>query len=57
MKEENPDIKLVITSGYLDPGLKSYIKEAGIHHFISKPYVPADIVQTLQTLMEDKDSA
>jgi two-component system, cell cycle sensor histidine kinase and response regulator CckA len=57
MKEENPDIKLVITSGYLDPGLKSYIKEVGIHHFISKPYVPADIVQTLQTLMEDKDSA
>jgi two-component system cell cycle sensor histidine kinase/response regulator CckA len=57
MKEENPGIKVVVTSGYLDPGLKSYIKEAGIHHFISKPYGPADVVQTLQSLMEDKRSA
>jgi hypothetical protein len=37
--------------------LKSYIKEAGIHHFISKPYGPADVVQTLQSLMEGKRSA
>jgi PAS domain S-box-containing protein len=57
MKEENPAIKVVVTSGYLDPGLKSYIKEAGIHHFISKPYGPADVVQTLQSLMEGKRSA
>jgi CheY-like chemotaxis protein len=57
MKEENPGIKVVVTSGYLDPGLKSYIKEAGIHHFISKPYGPAEVVQTLQSLMEDKRSA
>jgi CheY-like chemotaxis protein len=36
---------------------QSIVKEAGIHHFISKPYGPADVVQTLQSLMEDKGSA
>jgi CheY-like chemotaxis protein len=56
MKEENPDIKLVVTSGYLEPELKSYINQAGIHHFINKPYWPDDVIKTLQTLMEDKGS-
>jgi PAS domain S-box-containing protein len=56
MKEENPNIKLVVTSGYLEPELKSYINQAGIHHFINKPYWPDDVIKTLQTLMEDKGS-
>jgi two-component system, cell cycle sensor histidine kinase and response regulator CckA len=56
MKEQNPDIKLVVTSGYLEPELKSYINQAGIHHFINKPYWPDDVIRTLQSLMENQDS-
>jgi two-component system, cell cycle sensor histidine kinase and response regulator CckA len=54
MKKENPDIKLVVTSGYLEPELKSYINQAGIHHFINKPYWPDDVIRTLQSLMVHK---
>jgi two-component system cell cycle sensor histidine kinase/response regulator CckA len=57
MKEKKPDVKLIVASGYLDPGLRSYINEAGIHHFLEKPYRPDDVVRTLQSVMEAKESA
>lgn len=57
MKEKNRDVKLIVASGYLDPGLKSYINQAGIHHFLEKPYRPDDVVRPLQSVMEVKESA
>ncbi|HEU4343218.1 MAG TPA: PAS domain S-box protein [Candidatus Binatia bacterium] len=51
MKQVNPDVKLVVASGYLEPELKSYINQAGVHHFIHKPYSPDEVVRTLQGLI------
>ena len=53
MKQQNPDVKLVVASGYIEPELKSYIDQAGIQHFIHKPYSPDEILKTLQSLMEE----
>jgi two-component system cell cycle sensor histidine kinase/response regulator CckA len=47
MKEENPNIKVFVTSGYLEPDLKSKMQRAGVHRFIEKPYSPDDVVQML----------
>ena len=53
MKQQNPDVKFVVASGYIEPELKSHIDQAGIQHFIHKPYSPDEILQTLQSLMEE----
>jgi PAS domain S-box-containing protein len=52
IKNENPDVKVVIASGYLEPKLKSEIDRAGVKHFLSKPYKPDEVVRTLQSLIE-----
>jgi two-component system, cell cycle sensor histidine kinase and response regulator CckA len=52
IKNENPDVKVVIASGYLEPELKSEIDRAGVKYFLSKPYRPDEVVRTLQSLIE-----
>jgi two-component system cell cycle sensor histidine kinase/response regulator CckA len=52
MKEQNPDVKVVIASGYLEPELKSQIERTGGTHFINKPYLPNQLLSILQSLME-----
>jgi CheY-like chemotaxis protein len=52
IKNENPDVKVIIASGYLEPKLKSEIDRAGVKHFLSKPYKPDEVVRTLQSLIE-----
>lgn len=52
IKNENPDVTVVIASGYLEPQLKSEIDRTGVKYFLSKPYRPVDVVRTLQSLIE-----
>ena len=52
MKNENPDLKVIIASGYLDPKLKSELEGAGVKYFLQKPYMPDEVVKTLQSLIE-----
>jgi CheY-like chemotaxis protein len=52
IKNENPDVKVVIASGYLEPKLKSEIDRAGVKYFLSKPYRPDEVVRTLQRLID-----
>jgi CheY-like chemotaxis protein len=47
MKQENPNIRVFVTSGYLEPDLRSKLKQAGVQGFIEKPYTPDDVVQML----------
>ena len=51
MKNENPDLKVVIASGYLEPKLKSELEQAGVKYFLPKPYMPHEVVKTFQGLM------
>jgi two-component system, cell cycle sensor histidine kinase and response regulator CckA len=51
MKDENPAVRVVIASGYLEPEAKNKMYGAGIKHFVSKPYMPEEVVKTLQSFM------
>jgi two-component system, cell cycle sensor histidine kinase and response regulator CckA len=51
IKNENPDVKVVIASGYLEPKLKSEIDRAGVKYFLPKPYRPDEVVKALQSLI------
>ena len=47
IKEENPDVKVVIASGYLDPKMKAEMSCAGVKHFVAKPYTLDALVKTI----------
>jgi two-component system cell cycle sensor histidine kinase/response regulator CckA len=51
MKEENPNVKVVVASGYIEPDLKSKLQRTGVHGFIEKPYNPNDVVQLLRNIL------
>ncbi len=54
MRQQNPAVKVAVASGYLDPGVKAEISEAGVQHFVDKPYRLDQVVNTLQCLIEEK---
>jgi PAS domain S-box-containing protein len=56
MKEENPDVNVIVASGYIEPEFRSKMYEAGVKAFISKPYMPDDIVQMLSDLDPPRSS-
>jgi DNA-binding NtrC family response regulator len=47
LKEINPDVKMVLTSGYLDPKVKDELVKGGVKDFIAKPYVPETILTSV----------
>ena len=51
MREENPYVRVVVASGYLEPEVKSKMRDAGVEHFIEKPYLLDKVIATLQSLM------
>jgi PAS domain S-box-containing protein len=52
MKKENPNVKVIVTSGYIEPDLKSKMQHAGVQGFIEKPYNPADVVQMVRASLD-----
>jgi PAS domain S-box-containing protein len=54
MKQQNPGVKVVIASGYLEPELKAKMDQAGVQYFLPKPYLPDKVVKILQRAIEGK---
>ncbi|MGH7767849.1 MAG: MASE1 domain-containing protein, partial [Candidatus Binatia bacterium] len=52
MKEENPAVKIIVASGYIEPELRSAMNRAGIRNFFYKPYALERIVEAVQAMME-----
>src|SRR4030095_14757178 len=52
MKEVDPDVKVVVSSGYIDPESKTKMHRVGVKDFIDKPYPPAAVVETLEAVLE-----
>jgi two-component system, cell cycle sensor histidine kinase and response regulator CckA len=52
LKQQNPDLCIVVASGYMEPDVKSRMHDAGVEHFIEKPYRLDQLVQTLYGVME-----
>ena len=45
IKEQNPSVRIFVTSGYLEPDIKSKMDRAGVEAFIQKPYNAGDVVE------------
>jgi two-component system, cell cycle sensor histidine kinase and response regulator CckA len=53
LKEQNPAVRIVITTGYLGVDLKSELFRAGVKDCIHKPYLIDDVVKRLGSLIEN----
>lgn len=47
LKQDNPDVRVVVASGYMEPDVKSKLHDAGVEHFIEKPYRLDQLMETL----------
>jgi DNA-binding response OmpR family regulator len=54
MKEENLAVKVVMASGFLEPQIKTEMNLTGINRFVNKPYVLDDVLQVVQSLIEEQ---
>jgi DNA-binding NarL/FixJ family response regulator len=52
LKDEKSDIRIVVTSGYIEPELKTKMLEAGVKAVVHKPYTLTTIVETLRSVLE-----
>jgi PAS domain S-box-containing protein len=54
LREMNPEVKVVLASGYFDPDSKREIFEAGVKEFIQKPYSPDEVLRKLREVLDKK---
>jgi two-component system cell cycle sensor histidine kinase/response regulator CckA len=47
IKQQNPDVRVIVASGYLDPDIKNRMHDAGVQYFIEKPYKLNELVAAL----------
>jgi two-component system, cell cycle sensor histidine kinase and response regulator CckA len=52
LKEIDPGVKMILTSGYLDEQVKPSFVEGGVKDFIVKPYAVETLLQTVRQALE-----
>jgi DNA-binding response OmpR family regulator len=53
LKEQNPGVNIIITTGYLEADLKAELFRSGVKDCIHKPYLIDDVVERVGTLIEN----
>jgi CheY-like chemotaxis protein len=53
LKEQNPGVSIIITTGYLQPELKSELFQAGVKDCVYKPYSVDDLLNKIGFLLEN----
>jgi CheY-like chemotaxis protein len=54
MKEIDPNVKIILASGYLEPNLKSNLLRAGAKEFIQKPYSPNLVLTKIREVLDEQ---
>ena len=54
MKTLNPDLKIVVATGDLDPTAKEEMMKGGIGEFVQKPYLASELTTKIRTLLDAK---
>lgn len=52
LKAINPQVNVIIASGFLEPEIKTELAAAGVREFIQKPYRPEELMQTLRQVLD-----
>jgi two-component system, cell cycle sensor histidine kinase and response regulator CckA len=51
MKKQDPTTKIIVTTGYLEPELKSELFGTGVKDYIHKPYSVDAVIKTVQSAL------
>jgi len=54
IKKNNPSARMIVATGYLDPGMKSEFLKAGIQHFLLKPYDLKQVLKEIREVIDEK---
>ena len=54
IKKLNPNARMIIATGYLDPEMKSEFLKAGIQHFLYKPYDLKKVLKEIREVLDEK---
>jgi PAS domain S-box-containing protein len=49
LKEQNPKVRIIVASGYLEPEVRSQLSRAGVTEYIHKPYAIDEVLKKLQS--------
>ena len=52
MKEINKGVKIILASGFLEPGRKEKLVREGMNHFIQKPYNPNQVLTKIREVID-----
>ncbi len=52
MKAIHPEVKTILTSGFMESNKKSKIMNAGVKEFIQKPYHPEDVLRKIRKVLD-----
>ncbi len=52
MKAINPDVKVILVSGYVEPETKAALMNNGVRAFVQKPYVPQEILRQAREVID-----
>jgi len=50
----NPQARILLASGYLEPALREKLAQAGANGFVQKPYVPVEILKLIRATLDQK---
>ena len=56
LREHNPDVNIVIATGYLEPEVKAELLRAGVRDCIHKPYLLNEVLEKLGAVLESPRS-
>jgi CheY-like chemotaxis protein len=52
MRDINPNVKVILASGFVHPELKAEMINQGAKDFVQKPYVPSKILQRIREVLD-----
>ncbi len=53
MKKIKPGIQAILASGYIEPGLRSDVFNAGVKDFVQKPFIPAVLLKKIRHVLDN----
>jgi two-component system cell cycle sensor histidine kinase/response regulator CckA len=54
MKDENPAVKVVMASGFLEPEIRTEMDLAGAKRFVNKPYNLDELLEIFQSVIDNE---
>jgi two-component system, cell cycle sensor histidine kinase and response regulator CckA len=52
IKKLNPNVRIIVATGYLDPEMRSEFLKAGVQKFLYKPYNPKDVLKAMREVLD-----